>query len=524
MVQRMRARMLRRYVVWDVRRRLLEQVAVPDAAVDAVFKAPGEILDLTVLLASTPEDAEQALARVRAGEDFAAVAKEVSISPGNLAGNVRRQGLERGEGMYPPAVEDAIFATPAGKISAPLETAVGWLVVRVDERRLPAEADVAKLRASVAERLRLEKATAAIAAAAGTGAVKTLRAKYAGKDLPDPEGNPAAVWRALEEVRVAEVDGTLLTLGDLFRDVRDYALLQKKIETAREEFFKAELARQVEQVGLLARGREQGIDKQKQIADAVEGYTRSLLTAQYVADIILGIGEKDLDQDRCRAFFDERKARYFTDERLDLSQILVRREEEARAVMAELAAGGDFAALAKRHSVDRGGAAGGGMGWAREDALGQVFGKEGAAALLQRARDRRVEPVLLRTTSGYHVVVVRNLQEIGEGRFEEVREQVQPDFLTFCQQEAVAKRREALRAAAVVVVDEAKIKEIAAAAPKPESGLTPHGGTGRTTGGPAAGGSPHGAGGSPHGGLGSPKGASPHGPMGGPPGGAPAKP
>lgn len=79
---------------------------------------------------ATAESVEQ---RIRNGEDFAAVAGEVSADAGT-----KRQGGDLGwisRGMLEGAFEDALFGMQAGEVSAPVRTATGFHIVRLDEIR-----------------------------------------------------------------------------------------------------------------------------------------------------------------------------------------------------------------------------------------------------------------------------------------------------------------------------------------------------------------------------------------------------
>ena len=73
------------------------------------------------------------MTRLRNGEDFAAVAAEVSADAGSKA-----QGGDLGwvgRGMFPTSFEEAVFALEAGAISDPVRTDQGFHVIRVDEVR-----------------------------------------------------------------------------------------------------------------------------------------------------------------------------------------------------------------------------------------------------------------------------------------------------------------------------------------------------------------------------------------------------
>jgi peptidyl-prolyl cis-trans isomerase C len=79
--------------------------------------------------------AEAARARIRKGEDFAAVAREVSEDPGSGP-----RGGELGvfgKGQMVPPFEKAAFALPAGQVSDLIETQFGLHIIKVNER-LPA--------------------------------------------------------------------------------------------------------------------------------------------------------------------------------------------------------------------------------------------------------------------------------------------------------------------------------------------------------------------------------------------------
>ena len=79
--------------------------------------------------------AEAALARVRKGEDFAAVARQVSEDPGSAP---RGGDLGPfGKGQMVPAFEQAAFALPAGQVSGLVESPFGLHIIKVQER-LPA--------------------------------------------------------------------------------------------------------------------------------------------------------------------------------------------------------------------------------------------------------------------------------------------------------------------------------------------------------------------------------------------------
>lgn len=127
------------------------RIKVSDAEIDAwldkkraALEQGGQI-NLAQVLVSVPEGAadgvvaekraraEEALARIKGGEDFAKVAAEASKDPGSKA-----EGGDLGwftkERMVPDFA-NAAFAMKAGQVSDPIKTQFGWHVIKVEEKR-----------------------------------------------------------------------------------------------------------------------------------------------------------------------------------------------------------------------------------------------------------------------------------------------------------------------------------------------------------------------------------------------------
>ena len=84
-----------------------------------------------ILLASE-DDAKKALARVKAGEDFAKVATELSKDPAGEGGDL---GWFTKDRMVPEFSEVAFKMEP-GQISDPVKTQFGWHIIKVEEKRM----------------------------------------------------------------------------------------------------------------------------------------------------------------------------------------------------------------------------------------------------------------------------------------------------------------------------------------------------------------------------------------------------
>lgn len=119
---------------------LLGQVAktaVTDAALQATYEEakkaqkPETEVHARHILVAEEADAKAALKRVKGGEDFAKVAKEVSKDPGAEGGDL---GWFT-KGRMVPEFADAAFKLEPGQISEPVKSAFGWHIIKLEEKR-----------------------------------------------------------------------------------------------------------------------------------------------------------------------------------------------------------------------------------------------------------------------------------------------------------------------------------------------------------------------------------------------------
>lgn len=151
--------------------------------------APGATAEQKASAKSRAEEIRKEVAD--GGKDFAAVAKERSEDPGTKATGGDLGWVERGS--LEPALADAMFALAAGNVSEPIETALGYHVVKVDEKQAASDKKLPDVENEIATTLYKQTTAKELAKAE---AEKALAAVKGGKTIPElfpaeKDGQPA---------------------------------------------------------------------------------------------------------------------------------------------------------------------------------------------------------------------------------------------------------------------------------------------------------------------------------------------
>ncbi len=122
--------------------------------------------------------------------------------------------------------------------------------------------------------------------------------------------------------------------------------------------------------------------------------------------------------------------------------ILVEKEDQAKAIIAQLKKGGKFDEIAKKSSKDPGsGANGGNLDWANPSS----YVKEFSEALVALTKGKMTEAPV-KTQFGYHIIRLDDVRDAKLPAFDEVKPQISQQLL----QQKMAKFQEELRAKAKI--------------------------------------------------------------------------
>lgn len=84
------------------------------------------------ILVKQEKEAKEIIARIEAGEDFAAIARQCSLCPSGRSGGDLGWF---GRGQMVPEFDKACFSAGKGTIAAPVKTQFGWHVINVLETK-----------------------------------------------------------------------------------------------------------------------------------------------------------------------------------------------------------------------------------------------------------------------------------------------------------------------------------------------------------------------------------------------------
>ncbi len=130
-------------------------------------------------------------------------------------------------------------------------------------------------------------------------------------------------------------------------------------------------------------------------------------------------GKAALSDDAEHKVYDEAIKQVKNEEEVHARHILVTTEDEAKAILAQLKGGADFAALAKEKSKDPGAADGGDLGYFTRDQMVPEF----AEVAFKLGNGQLSDPV--KTQFGWHIIKVEDKRIKPTPTFEQVKPQIE---------------------------------------------------------------------------------------------------
>lgn len=208
---------------------------------------------------------------------------------------------------------------------------------------------------------------------------------------------------------VARVNGEPISAALLDAQIQAQASRGQPVQRARA------LDELIDLVVLAQEAMRQGYTEQPEIAAAIRRKRAAILARHLLR---AKLSRTRISEDELRQAYEQRMA-HMDSKEYRASHILVETEKKARALIAKLEDGADFAALAREYSTGPTGSRGGDLGWFGLNQMVEPFSK--AVAALE-VGTFTTEPV--KSRYGWHVIKLVDVRERAKPSFEQMKEQL----------------------------------------------------------------------------------------------------
>ncbi len=357
------------------------------------------------LYAKTKKGAWELKRRLQNGETFESLAREVFEDPG-LATNGGYLG-EFGWGEMEAALEEAAFTLPVGTISDPIKLRIGYAIVKPESRivqPLASEYDYAKVRQKLADRIQekkidhlIRKATdeivQSLAPTFNDEAVRTVFAHWtllARNEVPPSE--PRSLPKDISAMTFMHTSRGSWTVRD-FVERAEWTTDKQRRRVHSEDDVKDYAIGLATREVLLERARAEGLEKDSAVQAQLASVRERFLLRRWADSVQDTVGSSGWDARLLDSVYQANKAHLAYPPEVNVAEILVRTEEEARQIRAQLSAGADFGELARRRSIRLWAAKRGGeLGFGTQAAFGPMGEKFFAASVGEILGPERVDP------------------------------------------------------------------------------------------------------------------------------------
>lgn len=212
---------------------------------------------------------------------------------------------------------------------------------------------------------------------------------------------------------IAEVNGSLISKAALEMLKQDIAKRAPGQSIPEEKLVEELVQREI----LVQQAIEKGLDKSPDFQTRLDAIRKSLLTQALLEDYMKTnpITDEDLKAEYNKLVGQESGSEY------KARHILVKTEDEAKQIIAELDKGADFAELAKKKSTGPSAAKGGDLGWFAPQQMVPPF-SEAVIAL----ENNKYTSAPVQTQFGWHVILREDSRSKNPPPFDAIKEQLRP--------------------------------------------------------------------------------------------------
>jgi len=206
---------------------------------------------------------------------------------------------------------------------------------------------------------------------------------------------------------------------------------------------------------ILQQAAKDGVDKSKEVEEKMAELKKRIIVDTYLKKKLETSAK--ISDEELKSFYEKNLDKFKAADQVRASHILVKTEQEAKDILAQLKGGAKFEELAKTRSIDSSASKGGDLGWFGKGNMVPVFEK--TVFGLKEGETSGI----VKSEFGYHIIKLTGKRSAGTRPLEEVKEQIRAALAPQKQQQAFMQLKEELRKGAKIELKDQ------APAPAPEA-------------------------------------------------------
>ena len=345
------------------RRISFDTITITDREVQDEFRFYNTKASARYLYAKTEKGAWELKRRLERGETFESLARQVFEDPG-LATNGGYLGVF-GWGEMETALEQAAFTLPLGTVSDPIKLRIGYAIVKPESRMvqpLASESDYFNVLQKLADRVQEKKIDRLVRRAADE-IVKGLAPSFNEQAVNEvfkhwgilvrnetPEREQHALAQNISTMRFMQTTRGTWSVGEFIARVEWTTEKQRRRVRSTDDVKDVAIGLAAREV-MLERARAMGLENDSTVRGQVANVRQRFLLRRWADTVEDTVGNSGWDARLLDSVYQANKQYYAYPPEVNVAEILVRTEEEAKALRRKLDRGADFATLARTHSI-----------------------------------------------------------------------------------------------------------------------------------------------------------------------------